>query len=96
MSTVAMVFAVLAFAGAAASWIIGAVLAGRSLAAAGKGNASARVLAFVTWPFAARQMQGADADNAASLNKAIVAFFVCVMLGVAFISAATNLQRFSK
>jgi hypothetical protein len=96
MPTVVMVFAVLAFAGAAASWIAGAVLAGRSLAAAGRGDTVTRLLAFVTWPFAARRLQGQGTDHAASLNKAIVAFFVCVTLGVALVSASTNLQRFSK
>ena len=44
----------------------------------------------------ARRLQGAAAAHAAKVNKALVAFFACLMVAVAAISVATNLARVSR
>ncbi|MCZ7656950.1 MAG: hypothetical protein M5U07_03425 [Xanthobacteraceae bacterium] len=94
MATVATVLACLGFAGAAACWIFAAVAYGRTLAAIGKGRT--RWLAVVAWPFAARRLGGVAAAHAARVNKAFVAFFVCLLVAIAATSVATNLHRIAR
>jgi hypothetical protein len=52
--------------------------------------------AVVAWPFFARQATGAAAEHASKVNKALVAFFTCLMIAVAATSLATNLSRLSR
>ncbi len=97
MSTVATIVAVLALAGAAASWVIGAVAYVRTLRSVGASEgASTLAIAAFAWPFALKRLKGAAAEQAARVNKAVVAFFACVTIGVAAFSIAANLARISR
>jgi hypothetical protein len=94
MATFATLIAVLALAGAVASWVVGAVFFARTLAAIEDGRT--RWLAVVAWPFATARIKGAAAEHAARVNKALVAFIACLMIAAAAWSAATNLHRFAR
>ncbi len=98
----ASIVACLAFAGAAASWGMGAWFHARALR---KRSAERRqsyaawltvVIAMVSWPFAPGGPEGAAAAHAAKANKALVAFFACLTIAVAATSVATNLARVSR
>jgi hypothetical protein len=52
--------------------------------------------ALVAWPFAVGRMQGEAADHTSTVNKALVAFFACLIVAVSAISVATNLARVSR
>jgi hypothetical protein len=93
MSSVAFAVVFLALAGAVASWIAGAYFFVRALSALGA-NEAWYTAAF--WLFARKRLQGAAAEDAAKVNKAVVAFLVCILVAVAAISVATNLQRIAK
>jgi hypothetical protein len=98
MALFASIVAYLAFAGAVASWVIGAWFYARTLrvlAAEGQ-QAPLAWLAIVAWPFALGRLKGAAAVHAAKVNKALVAFLACLMLAVAATSVATNLARVSR
>jgi len=84
---VSAILAYLAFAGAAASWIAGAVFCAR--AGAGK-------LAVLAWPFAVGRIRAAGGEPAALVNKALVAFVACMLVGLAAYSVSANLHRFAK
>ena len=86
MLGVSTVLVYLAFAGALASWIAGAVFAAR----AGAG------LACVVWPLALGRIRAAGGAPAARVNKALVAFVACLLVGFAAFSASANLHRFAK
>jgi hypothetical protein len=92
MSTIAAAVAVLALIGAIASWISGAVFCLRSFPPPRKTHQV--LLAVLAWPFVPRTGEGAD--QSAGRNKALVAFFTCVMIAVAATSLATNLSRLSR
>ena len=98
MATMATVLAVIAAIGAVTSWIAGAIFYARTLATLADQGASAslRCLAIIAWPFAVARLQGAAAGHAAKVNKALVAFFACLLVAAAATAAATNLQRFAK
>ena len=95
MQSVATVLAYLAFAGAIASWIAGAVFFVRTLRAI-SGDRRLMWLAIVAWPFAVSRIRGAGAADAANVNKALVAFMACILVGVAAFAASANLHRFAK
>jgi hypothetical protein len=95
MQAVSTVLVYLAFAGAIVSWIAGAVLYARALAAIGDDRAF-KWLAIVAWPFAIGRIKGAAAEPASQVNKALVAFIACVLVGFAAFSASVNLQRFAR
>ena len=94
MSYVATAVTVLALVGAVASWVVGAVFYVRTLAAID--DTGTRWLAVVAWPFATARIKGAAAEHAARVNKALVAFIVCLMIAAAAWSAAANLHRFAR
>jgi hypothetical protein len=95
MQSISTILAYVAFAGALASWIAGAVFYARTLRALGGGR-SLDWLAVVAWPFAVSRIKGAAAEPAAQVNKALVAFMACLLIGVAAFSASANLHRFAK
>ena len=95
MQSISTILAYLAFAGALASWIAGAVFYARILRALGD-DSHLRWAAIVAWPFAVSRIKGAAAEPAANVNKALVAFMACLLIGVAAFSASTNLHRFAK
>ena len=81
------ILAYLAFAGAVASWIAGAVVCAR---------AGAGPLAVIAWPFAIGRIRAAGGAPAAQVNKALVAFIACMLVGIAAFSASANLHRLAK
>ena len=87
MPSFATILAYAAFAGAIASWIAGAVYCART---------GAGVLSIIAWPFALGRIRAAGGEPAAQLNKALVAFIACMLVGVAAFSASANLHRFAK
>ena len=98
MAQLAYILACLALAGAIASWILGAIYYVQTLRAL-SGNPEQRRLvlrAIVAWPFALGQLRGEVATHSAKVNKALVAFFACLMIAVSAISVATNLARVSR
>jgi len=86
METVSTILTVLALAGAIASFIAGAIFAAR----AGAG------LSAVVWPFVVGRIRCAGGQPAVHVNKALVAFIACLLVGAAAFSAAANLHRFAK
>ena len=86
MAAVSTILVYLALIGAAASFIAGAVYAAR----AGAGALS------IVWPFAIGRIRRAGGEPAARVNKALVAFIACLLVGAAAFSASTNLHRFAK
>jgi hypothetical protein len=93
--TFSTILAYLAFVGAAVSWVAGAVFFIRTLRQIGDDSAM-KWLAIVIWPFATGRLRGAAAESAANVNKALVAFMACILIGVAAFSASANLHRFAK
>jgi hypothetical protein len=98
MATIATALAVIAIIGALVAWIAGAVFYFRTLATLSKEKAPAnlRWLAVFGWLFAVKRMQGAAGEQAAKVNKAIVAFLACVIVAAAAFSVAANLLRVAK
>jgi hypothetical protein len=86
MAAVSTMLVYLAAAGAIASFIAGAVFAAR---------AGAGWLAIV-WPFAIGRIRRAGGEPAGQVNKALVAFIACLLVGAAAFSASANLHRFAK
>ena len=98
MATVAIVLVVIAVIGALTSWVIGAIFYARTLATLSTEGSPTRLrwLVVVAWPFAVSRLQGAAAEHAAKVNKALVAFLACVLVAAATFSVATNLLRVAK
>ena len=97
MSTAATIVVILALAGAAMSWVAGVVFYLRTLGSISRPEAGLlKWQAVVAWPFVLKRLQGAAAENASKVNKALVAFFACLMVAVAAFSVAANLSRFSR
>jgi len=95
MPSISTILAVLGFAGALASWIAGAVFCARALAAQG-GNKTMLLLSPIAWPFALGRIRRADEAAVVPVNKALVAFIACMLLGTAAYAASANLSRFAK
>ena len=84
-------------AAALACWIVGAVFYVTTLRAISQAPERGLMLrAIVAWPFAVGRLQGEAAANAANVNKALVAFFACLIVAFSAISVATNLARVSR
>ena len=95
MPSFATILAYLAFAGAIASWIAGAVFCAQTLSAM-PGNRGMLLLSPIAWPLAISRVKRAGEEPAARVNKALVAFIACMLVGVAAFSASANLHRFAK
>jgi len=95
MPSLSTILAVLGFAGALASWIAGAVFCARALVAQG-GNRALLLLTPIAWPFWLSRIRRGSEAAAAQLNKALVAFIACMLLGTAAYAASANLSRFAK
>ena len=95
MQSVSTILVYLAAIGAIASWVAGAVLSARTLAAM-PGNRGMMWLAPIAWPFALARVKDAGPGPAAQVNKALVAFIACLLVGAAAFSASANLHRFAK
>jgi hypothetical protein len=97
MGAFAITVLVLALAGALASWIVASVYSVRTLAAIdGEHAGRRRWLAVAAWPFAVGRLKGEASEHARIVNKAIVAFIVCLTVAVATISLSTNFNRISR
>jgi hypothetical protein len=86
MAAVSTILVYLAVIGAVVSFVAGAIFAAR----AGAGALS------VVWPLAMGRIRRAGGEPAALVNKALVAFIACLLVGAAAFSAAANLHRFAK
>jgi hypothetical protein len=86
MAAVSTILVYVALIGAGASFVTGAVCAVR---------AGAGALALV-WPLAIGRIRRAGGEPAAQVNKALVAFIACLLVGAAAFSASANLHRFAK
>ena len=86
MAAISTLLVYLAFAGAVASFVAGAVYSAR---------AGAGWLA-IAWPFALPRIRAAGGEPASRVNKALVAFIACLLVGAAAFSASANLHRFAK
>jgi hypothetical protein len=94
MAQAAYIVAGLAVAGALASWIVGAVFYVKTLRAISQTEQRGLLIqAIVAWPFTLRRLRGDAAASAVNVNKALIAFFVCLMIAISAISVATNLAR---
>jgi hypothetical protein len=95
MATAAYIVAGLALAGAIASWVVGAVSYVRTLGAISQDSQQRGLMgrAIFAWMFTARHLQGEAAVQATIVNKALVAFLVCVIVAAAAISVGTNLAQ---
>ena len=97
MTTLATIVTMLALAGASASWIVGAMNFFFTLRVlSGKGNRNQIWYAIVAWPFASRKMNGEAAVYSSRVNKAMVAFFTCLMIAATAFSLSANLSRLSR
>jgi hypothetical protein len=94
--SVAYALIYLAVAVAVVSWVVGAVYFVRTLAAIGQEDRNVRWLAMVAWPFAIGRLRGAAAGYASVVNKALVVFFVCILVLAAMVAVVTNLGRIAK
>jgi hypothetical protein len=95
MTSVWTILAYLGFAGAIASWIAGAVFCARTLSAMPGSRAMALVTP-VAWPLTIGRVKRAGEGPAAQVNKALVAFIACMLVGMAAFAASANLSRFAK
>jgi hypothetical protein len=97
MTLVAYIVAGLAIAGAVASWIAGAVFYVQTLRAISDDPQQKGMMsrAIFNWMFTVRRLQGAAAAHASNVNKALVAFLVCLIIAITAISIGTNLARVS-
>ena len=93
MASAASVLTWIALAGALLSWIAGAVFFFRTLSAT---DGRTRWLAVVAWPLVRKRLTGAAAGHADRVNKALVAFFACLMVAAAAWSVAANLHRLAR
>ena len=93
--TISTILAYAGFAGAIASWIAGAIMVARTLSAM-PGNGVMMWLSPVAWPLAIGRVKSAGEGPASRVNKALVAFIACMLVGVAAFSASANLHRFAK
>jgi hypothetical protein len=97
MATLATIVAIAALIGAVASWIVGALNFFRTLRVlSGQPSRKQMWYAIVAWPFASRSMTGEATVYASNVNKALVAFFTCLMIAAAAFSLSTNLARLSR
>jgi hypothetical protein len=93
MASAVAVLAWIALLGALASWIVGAFFFVRTLRAS---DPARRWIAVLVWPLAFGQLKGEAAEHAANVNKALVAFFACLMVAAAAWSVAANLHRLAR
>ncbi len=79
-----------------ASWVAGAVFFVQTLRDS-PATAASMWLAIVAWPFATSQIaRRQGAAYAQNVNKALVAFMACILIGMAAFAASANLHRFAK
>ena len=95
MSQFAYVLVFLAIAGAILSWFAGAWFYVQTLRAISADPAQKGLMlsAVFGWMFTVKRLRGTASEHARNVNKAIVAFIVCLIVAAAAISVATNLAR---
>jgi len=93
MSEFAAIVAILALAGAIASWIAGARFYAAIVRDLPDQSGGSNWIAVAAWPFALGRLKGAAPPRTAQVHKALIAFFACLTVAVAATSVATNLAR---
>jgi hypothetical protein len=95
MHQVAYVLAVLGVIGGIVSWAFGAVFYVQTLRAISDmpDRRGLMLRAIVAWPFVIKDLRGEAADHSAKVNKAMVAFLVCMIVAITAIAVGTNLAR---
>ena len=93
MSEFAAIVAILALAGAVASWIAGAWFYAAIVRDLADRPGGPNWLAVAAWPFALGRLRGAAPPRTAQVHKALIAIFACLAVAAAATSVATNLAR---
>jgi hypothetical protein len=85
-----------AAAGMVASYVVATFAAARAPEGAAAGDRALRIVSALVWPLTGRRREGMPADQAALLNKAIVAFMACLLIAAAAWTASANLHRIAR
>jgi hypothetical protein len=80
MSAIAYLVAYAAIAGAAISWFVAIFFYLKTQSELGAEQSHLRWMTLVAWPFAVGRLSGAARDSANKVNKAMVAFFICLFV----------------
>ena len=93
MAAIAFLVAYVAVAGAFVCWFAGVYYFWKTQTALGPEQGHLRMMTFVAWPLAVGRLSGAARESANKVNKALVAFFLCLFVamgafGATFILAA--------
>ncbi len=94
LASIMAVIAYAAAAGAAASWLVGAVLYARTLSRSNERWGSGWLLVPV-WPLAASRLPESKSQSE-FLNKALVALLAFVLVAATAYAVSANLQRLSR
>lgn len=95
MAAVALLVAYVAIAAAIVSWCVSIYYFWKTQTELGPEQGHLRFMTMVAWPFAVGRLNGAARESANKVNKALVAFFLCLFVamgawGATFIFAATG------
>ena len=92
---IAFLVAYVAIAAAVICWFAAMYYYVRTHAELGPEQAHLRLMTLVAWPFAVGRLSGAARESANNVNKALVAFFLCLFVaggawGATFLFAVTG------
>jgi hypothetical protein len=95
MAAIAFLVAYVAIAAAVISWCAAVFFYLKTQALLGPEQAHLRFMTLVAWPFAVGRLSGAARESANNVNKALVAFFLCLFVaggawGATFLFAVTG------
>ena len=96
MQSIAIIVSVLAAIGALACWVYGARAYLQTLRTVAAGQSRLNWILAANWLFTRKRLEGAAAEQIARVNKALVSFITCVMVGLSAAALASNLSRFSR
>ncbi len=82
MAAIAFLVAYVAVAGAMISWCVAMFYYLKTQAVLGPEQSHLRMMTLVAWPFAVGRLSGAAREAAGKVNKALVAFFVCLFVAM--------------
>ena len=96
MEKVAFLLSYAAAIGVVASYLVATFAAARAPEGAAVGDRALRIVSALIWPLTGRRREGMPPDQAALLNKAVVAFMACLLVAAASWTAAANLHRIAR
>jgi hypothetical protein len=96
MEKIAFLLSYVAAVGMVASYLVATFAAARAPEGAAAGDRVLRIVSALIWPLTGRRREGMPPDQAALLNKAVVAFMVCLLVAAASWTAAANLHRIAR